>query len=97
MRALRLVAALCALFSLADLAAAHTRSQSYSTWTRTGAELRVVFTAPARELAQLPPGGAASGFGERLAEHLDARLHAWSGERACESLGPPLPLAATPG
>jgi hypothetical protein len=95
-RALCIAAAFAALLGLAGAAAAHTRSQSYSTWTRSGSELRVVFTAPAREVARLPANGP-EGWSERLAEHLGARLHAWAGDRSCDPIGSPRALDASPG
>jgi len=95
-RVLAFAALPCAALAVAFGAAAHTRSQSYSTWTRSGSELRVVFSVAARELAALPSGDA-PGFGAQLAHHLETRLQAWSGEQPCEPIGPPRALDASPG
>jgi hypothetical protein len=63
-----------------------------------GSELRVVFGVASREVTRLAPLGAEEvGLAARLAEHVGARVQAWSGDAPCERVAGPDPLAASPG
>jgi hypothetical protein len=91
------VTALAALV-LPAASAAHTRSQSFSTWTLSGSDVRVVFSVAARELTRLAAlAGPEADLDALLAAHAQQEIRAWSGDAACELAGSPTPLASRPG
>jgi len=80
-------------------ALAHSRSQSFSTWTvaDTG-DVRLSFSVSAREVTRLATAEAERlGLGERMARHLSRRVSLRSAGRACPPVGAPRALAARPG
>ncbi len=91
-----IVVALAAL--LAAPAAAHTRSQSFSSWHVEGDEVTISFSVRSREVTRLPPlEGPIPQLDALLAAHLRERIGARSGEQPCRPLAEPRPLAAQPG
>ena len=79
-------------------AAAHQRSQSFSTWRVEGAELRAVWSVLALEATRLAaPTGSPDDLGGILAAHLAARLAVTRGGEPCRAEAPPRPLRARPG
>ncbi|MBI1238649.1 MAG: hypothetical protein GC199_04830 [Alphaproteobacteria bacterium] len=75
----------------ASPAAAHTRSQSYATWTLKGENVSVVFSAPLRELTRLPADetDGALRLEGLLAQHLIAALQVETDGHPCPMQGPP--------
>ncbi len=94
--------ALWALLAIgwAASAAAHTRSESFSTWRLDGRRVVVVFTVSAHRATLLSalaaPGEAAAPLADRLAGHLEATLTVHQGPSPCAG-APPRPLPAAPG
>ena len=79
-------------------AAAHTRSQSFSTWSVEADEVRGTFSVRAREVTRLPQTTAGpADLDGRLEDHLERRIEVRRGERLCDPLQPPRSLAARPG
>lgn len=77
-----------ALGLLAPAAAAHVRSESFSTWRLHGEELSVVFSVSAREATRLETS---------LADHLGQTLGARAGGQPCAAISEPTPLLAREG
>jgi hypothetical protein len=96
---LQLAAAVFVAFGLlAGGAAAHERSQSFSSWRLHGAELGVVFSVPAREATRLAAADAdALPLEALLARHLDATIAARAGDAPCARVSGPNVLAAREG
>ena len=78
-------------------AAAHQRSQSFSTWRIEGAEVRATWSVQALEATRLAePTGSPDDLGRILAAHLAPRLRVSRGGVPCAA-DPPRPLRARPG
>jgi hypothetical protein len=78
--------------------AAHTRSQSFSTWSVSGSDVRVAFSVASREVTRLALlDGSQGDLDALLAAHARDRIRAWSGETSCELAEGPTPLASRPG
>jgi hypothetical protein len=92
---LRVVLGLLALVACVA-AQAHTRSQSYSSWSVDGAELTGVFQVDARRVTQLSEQAEAGNLGALLAGHLAETVSASQEGRACRA-GKPTVLAAARG
>lgn len=97
---LRGLAALAGTLALlaAGPSAAHTRSQSFSSWEIRGGEVAVVFGAPAYEATRLAAAGGAGGdLASLLRDHLASHLAVERGGTGCAASGSPRSLAARPG
>jgi hypothetical protein len=93
-------AALLALALAAGLpaaAAAHQRSQSFSSWRVEGAEVRAVWSVLAFEATRLAAGAPPELLGRIVAAHLAERVAVSRGGAACAPEAPPRPLRARPG
>jgi len=90
-----LLAPLAALV-LATPAAAHTRSQSYSSWTAEGATLTGVFQVGAQRVTQLGDDATFDTLDALLASHLAQTVSVTQRGEACPA-DPPRPLAAAQG
>ena len=77
-------------------ASAHTRSQSFSSWTADGATLTAVFQVDARRVTQLDGQARFDGLEALLANHLGGTVSVTQGGRPCAG-SPPRPLAAASG
>jgi len=75
-------------------AQAHTRSQSFSSWTADGPTLTAVFQADARRVTQLDEDATFGGLGALLAAHLADTVHATQQGRPCPASQPRLLAAA---
>jgi len=92
----RCLAGLLAALVLATPAAAHTRSQSYSSWTADGATLTGVFQVGAHRVTQLGEDAAIDTLDGLLASHLAQTVSVTQDGLTC-SADAPRPLAATQG
>lgn len=96
-RALLCAAGLWVVLAAGD-ARAHTRSQSFSSWSLHGSDLAVVYTVASAEATRLAAADDPSlPLDALLADELGQTVHARAGERPCERIAGPTPLAATPG
>lgn len=84
------------LWLLAIPAAAHTRSQSHSSWSIDGAAVHMSFTAPDLEAARLTPDGRAPDD-RRLLAYLAPRVGVTAHGEVCPAAVPPHIVAAAPG
>jgi len=91
----RMAGLLAALFVFAP-ASAHTRSQSFSSWTADGPTLTAVFQVDARRVTQLDEAATFDGLGLLLAKHLGDTVQVTQEGRPCPG-SPPRPLAAARG
>ncbi len=83
---------------LASGAAAHERSQSFSSWRLHGEELGVVFSVPAREATRLAAAGDPTlPLESLLARHLERTIGASAGDAKCARFSGPTALAAREG
>lgn len=90
-----LIAAVAAL--LAPTAGwAHTRSESHSTWTIAGPQVRLTFTLPDLEAKRLGTAGAPPSD-RVLEDYLHAHLSVTSSGKACTLSEPPRPVSAASG
>ncbi|HVN42935.1 MAG TPA: HupE/UreJ family protein [Steroidobacteraceae bacterium] len=87
--------ALAALLAGAP-AAAHTRSQSFSSWSYEGATLTGIYQVDAQRATQLGEVVAGDTLEALLASHLAHTVHVEQGGRACRA-HPPQPLVAAHG
>jgi hypothetical protein len=87
---------LLAAFVLATPAAAHTRSQSYSSWTAEDTTLTGVFQVGAQRVTQLGEDATFDTLGALLAAHLAKTVSVTQGRVVCPA-DAPRPLAAAPG
>ena len=91
------IACVALLLAIHDVAA-HTRSQSFSTWTLRRGELVVVFSANEIEATRLAQGGADAGdLAELLRAHVAARITAERAGRACTTSASATVLASRSG
>ena len=95
---MRIVAAWLAIAVLAlpAVAAAHTRSQSYSSWQVQGDTLDAVFQVDARRVTQLDEDANWDGLPSLLARHLGESVHVSQDGHSCRA-SPPRLLAAARG
>jgi hypothetical protein len=77
-------------------ASAHTRSQSFSSWTADGPTLTAVFQVDAQRVTQLDEAATFDGLGSLLARHLADTVRVTQQGRPCPG-SPPRPLAAARG
>ena len=94
-RALRLLCGLLLLLGLAAPAAAHTKSETHSSWQITGPLVRLTFTAPEVEIRRLSKDGAPvsdAAAGAYIGDRVGALNH---GE-PCRRLSGPTPASAQP-
>ena len=89
--------ALAIALGLPAAAAAHQRSQSFSTWRVEGSEVRALWSVLAFEATRLAPGAELEDLGRRLAEHLAARVEVRRDGEPCAAAAPPRSLRARPG
>ncbi len=90
------VAVLLAL--LGEHAAAHNRSQSFSSWTVADDAVELQFTVRAREVTRLPPlEGEWRTLETLLLAHLEHSISVHSDGRSCPATGRPSALPAAPG
>lgn len=85
-----------AALTLPAVAAAHTRSQSYSSWQVRGDTLDAVFQVDARRVTQLDEGATWGALPSLLARHLGETVRVSQDGHACAA-APPRPLAAARG
>ena len=85
-----------AALTLPVVAAAHTRSQSYSSWQVRGVALEAVFQVDARRVTQLDEGATWDSLPALLARQLGETVRVSQGGRPCRA-APPRPLAAPRG
>ena len=90
---LRIVVGLLSLVACAA-AQAHTRSQSYSSWSVDGAVLTGVFQVDARRVTQLSEEADAGNLGALLARHLAETVAVSQEGRACRAERPAVLTAA---
>lgn len=82
---------------MASPATAHTRSQSHSLTRIEGGEVRISFSASAREVTRVaPPGTAVDDLAEALLAHIEPRIAVRAGGEACALEGA-RPLASQRG
>jgi hypothetical protein len=77
-------------------ASAHTRSQSFSSWTADGPALTAVFQVDAQRVTQLDENATFEGLGGLLAKHLRDTVRVTQQGRPCRGTAP-RPLAAARG
>ena len=85
-----------AALALPAVAAAHTRSQSYSSWQSRGDALEAVFQVDARRVTQLDENAGWDTLEPLLARHLGETVRVTQDGRPCRA-GTPRPLAAARG
>ena len=85
-----------AALALPAVAAAHTRSQSYSSWQVRGDTLDAVFQVDARRVTQLDEDATWDALPSLLARHLGETVRVSQDGHACAA-APPRPLAAARG
>ncbi len=95
-RALRAVGMLL-LCVLGDVAGAHTRSETQSSWQVQGQQLRARFIVPETEARRLSPDGATSPSDSALGHYLSEHVTARAAGAACVPTGEAYKLAAAPG
>jgi len=93
---LRLLIALGAALLACAPAAAHTRSQSFSSWSTDGNALTGIYQVGAQRATQLGADGTPDSLESLLAAHLAQTVSARQGDTEC-SARPPLPLVAARG
>lgn len=91
-----LVASLFAALLASAAAAAHTRSQSFSSWDAEGPTLTAVFQVDARRVTQLDENATFDRLGALLAKHLGDTVIVTQEGRPCAA-SPARPLAAARG
>lgn len=92
---LRVLIAACVL--ACGAAAAHTLSESHSSWTIAGPSVRVQFIVPDLEARRLSPSGKDLPSSEQLGGYLAERLGATAGGESCPRAEGPRQLTAAPG
>ena len=90
-----LLAAVLAVLGAAGAAAAHTRSETHSSWIVSGASVRLAVTVPDLEAARLAPSGVRTS--SQLGAYLDPRVGVSAGGRACPRTHGPTAVAAESG
>jgi hypothetical protein len=89
--------ALALLFVLAAPAAAHTLSESHSSWRINGRIVRLTFLLQDQDARRLAPPGQPMPSQRMVGAYLSAHLFARSQGKACPLQAPPESLSATPG
>jgi hypothetical protein len=83
---------------LSGIAAAHTRSESFSSWELDQLTVLVTFTVPAREATRVPWSGSTQpDLGGHLAGYLEEKLGVTAAGEPCPVGAPLRPLQATRG
>ena len=95
MNALRLCAALL-LLAAYGTASAHTRSQSFSSWSADGTTLTGIYMVGAQRVTQLGAATTLDELEDRLATHLLDTVHVSQGVGECRARSP-RPLTAARG
>lgn len=91
-------AALLSALAAALPAAAHQRSQSYSTWHVDGEAVRAIWSVTAFEATRLPAESVSQdALGRALADHLADTVSLRRGGAPCSASAPPRVLRARPG
>jgi hypothetical protein len=90
------VAGLLAALLACTPASAHTRSQSFSSWTAADSSVTAVFQVDAQRVTQLGEAATFAGLGALLARHLAETVSVTQDGRRCAA-SPPRPLAAARG
>ena len=90
------MAGLLAALLACGTASAHTRSQSFSSWTANGPTLIAVFQVDARRVTQIDESATLNGLGTLLAKHLGETVSVAQDGRRCAA-SPPRSLAAARG
>lgn len=85
-----------AALALPTVAAAHTRSQSYSSWAAHGASIEAVFQVDARRVTQLDEAATWDSLPTLLAQHLGDTVRVTQSGRPCVAAAP-RPLGAARG
>jgi hypothetical protein len=81
-----------------DLATAHSRSESFSSWEIDGRTVRVTFTVQSREVTRIPwQEELAPDLAVQLTRYLDSRLGVAAGSELCPALEPMRPLVSSRG
>ncbi len=81
-----------------DPAAAHSRSESFSSWEIDGRKVRVTFTVQSREVTRIPwQEELAPDLALRLTRYLDGRLGVAVDGESCPALEPMRPLVSSRG
>ena len=93
---LRLALAGLLLLGLGDVASAHSRSQSYSSWSVRQGDVVATWSLLAREVTRLPAAASGAPLGSVLASHLSETVRVTRGGRACTA-NAVRPLAARSG
>jgi len=89
------LAAAAAMTGLAEDAAAHTRSESHSSWTIAGPNVHMIFSVADLEANRLADGARPSD--KRLVGYLTPLVGVRDGDIACKPMTPPKPLSAAAG
>eukprot|EP01037_Dinobryon_pediforme_P024821 gene24821-26745_t len=92
----RLLALAAALFALAGVADAHTRSESHTTWLVDGSSVHLTFSVSDLEARRLTPDRRPPNNPQLIA-YLTPRLGASAGDKACKLAIKPRPVAAVTG
>lgn len=87
--------AILAVFSVVLPAAAHTRSESHTSWTIDGRFVRMDFTLADTEAARVSRGARPND--QQLLHYLEPRVGVSSEGVACKSVAPARPISAAPG
>jgi hypothetical protein len=90
----RALLALAAALLLAGPAAAHTKSETHSSWQVSGPMVRLTFTAPEQEIRRLGQGPVSDA---RAGAYLAAHLAALSDGKPCRTASGPTATTAQPG
>ncbi|MDB5461545.1 MAG: HupE/UreJ family protein [Caulobacteraceae bacterium] len=91
----RALLALATCLTMTAPAAAHTKSETHSSWQVTGGTVRLTFTAPEQEIKRLGTGGPVSD--QRAGNYLAAHVAALSQGKACRRTEDATPTTAQTG
>ena len=86
-----------ALLLLAAPAQAHTKSESHSAWTVSGATIRMTFTVPEIEAKRLAKAGEETPTNDELGAYLMSKVGATAGGKDCPAADGAEPVAAAAG
>jgi hypothetical protein len=89
--------ALFALLICAAPAAAHTRSETHSSWRIEGPLAHLTFTIPELEAKRLSPSGHDVPAEQDLANYVGKHVGVTGGGQACPMIAPPKPVAGASG
>lgn len=86
-----------AVLLLPEIAAAHTRSETYSSWTISGTTVRLTFTVPEVEARRISQSGVDTPTDRQLGDYLKDRLLVAAEGTACSSAADVAAEGAAPG